>query len=327
MRFLGRVGLVAVVLASHPLGSGIVWAAPSRAAAGEGARRPLADALTGQARSEYEGGRLLFRDGDFAGALIKLGHAYELSHDARLLWNMAACEKNQRHYAKTLTLLQRYQGEGGPLLSESDRQAAAALIQTLSSFVGKVRLTVSEPDAIVYVDGEAVGKAPLVEPLLLDIGKRSLRVGKPGFEDVAQEVMIEGAAETPVNVQLVKRANEGHIIVLAGADDAISLDSRPVGTQRWEGQVAAGDHAIRIQHAGKKTYELALTLRDNETRRLDVTLSPEGTSPWLYVAGATVLAMGAVVGGYFLFKPAPEGTDPSGTLGTAYPALLRRAGR
>jgi PEGA domain len=114
--------------------------------------------------------------------------------------------------------------------------------------------------------------------------------------------------------------------VAAGADDAISLDNHPVGTQRWEGQVAAGDHSVRIQHPGKKTYELALTLRDKETRRLDITLSPEGTSPWLYVAGASVLAIGAAVGGYFLFKPAPEGSDPSGTLGTAYPALLRSRG-
>ena len=31
---------------------------------------PLADALTGPAKAEYEAGKLLYRDGDFAGALI-----------------------------------------------------------------------------------------------------------------------------------------------------------------------------------------------------------------------------------------------------------------
>src|SRR5882724_2714841 len=61
--------------------------------------RPLSESLTGGAKSDYEAARLLYGDGDHAGALVKFQSAFDQSKEPRLLWNMAACEKNLRHYA------------------------------------------------------------------------------------------------------------------------------------------------------------------------------------------------------------------------------------
>jgi len=58
------------------------------------ARPSLADTLTGPAKDDYMAGRLLFGDHDYGGALVKFQSAYTQSKDARLLFNMAACEKN-----------------------------------------------------------------------------------------------------------------------------------------------------------------------------------------------------------------------------------------
>src|SRR5437764_13820664 len=74
--------------------------------------KTLAETLTGPAKSDYETARLLFTDGDFVGAEIKFKSAYETSHDARLLWNMAACEKSQRHYARAVDLVHKYLDAG-----------------------------------------------------------------------------------------------------------------------------------------------------------------------------------------------------------------------
>jgi len=67
--------------------------------------KPLAQTLTGDAKAAYDAAKLLVGDGDFAGAAIKFRAAFDQSHDPRLLWNIAACEKNQRHYARTIALL------------------------------------------------------------------------------------------------------------------------------------------------------------------------------------------------------------------------------
>src|ERR1700733_6393409 len=54
--------------------------------------KPLSATLTGQAKADYDGGVLLYQDGDHATALQKFQHAYDVSKDPRLLWNVAACE-------------------------------------------------------------------------------------------------------------------------------------------------------------------------------------------------------------------------------------------
>src|SRR5688572_33443050 len=69
---------------------------------------PLSEALTGDAKAAYEGGKLLYGDGDFAGARVKFQAAYETAKDPRLLWNVAVCEKGLRHYAKVVELTKKY---------------------------------------------------------------------------------------------------------------------------------------------------------------------------------------------------------------------------
>src|SRR6476469_2894036 len=70
--------------------------------------KPLSDALTSGPNAYCEAARLLYGDGDHAGALVKFQAAFDQSKDPRLLWNMAACEKNLRHYAKVMALVERY---------------------------------------------------------------------------------------------------------------------------------------------------------------------------------------------------------------------------
>ncbi|HEY0466020.1 MAG TPA: hypothetical protein VGC79_17540, partial [Polyangiaceae bacterium] len=81
----------------------------------------LADSLKGMAKADYAAAKILYEDGDFQGALQKLKASYEAAKDPRLLWNMAACEKNLRHYAEVARLVDRYLAEGGALVSPQDR--------------------------------------------------------------------------------------------------------------------------------------------------------------------------------------------------------------
>src|SRR5262245_19046704 len=99
-----------------------VWFAPISYAEGAPAHAaPLSEALTGSAKAEYDAGKILYADGDYAGAALKFGSAYDLSKDPRLLWNMAGAEKNHRHYARVEQLVKRYVSESGAAVNEADR--------------------------------------------------------------------------------------------------------------------------------------------------------------------------------------------------------------
>src|SRR5690348_11091354 len=87
---------VALGAALHGAPARAQTAAPTEPAATPSepsAQLPLAESLTGEAKAEYESGKLLFEHGDFAAAAVKFQHAYEVGKDPRLLWNVAAAEK------------------------------------------------------------------------------------------------------------------------------------------------------------------------------------------------------------------------------------------
>src|SRR4029077_14112449 len=97
-------------------------------------QKPLAQSLPPDARRDYDAGKLLFEDGDYATALLKYQAAYDRTHDARLLWNVAVCQKDLRHYAKAAATLTRYLVEGGDLLSASDRRDATEFARAIAPF-------------------------------------------------------------------------------------------------------------------------------------------------------------------------------------------------
>jgi hypothetical protein len=266
---LGRscVILAALALTHAPAAS----AAPTPAAARKAPPKPLAQTLTGPAKADYDSGKLLYADGDFAGALIKFEHALDLSKDPRLLWNIATCQKAQRHYSRVIALLRRYKTEGAALLTPGDVTDATELIAALEPFTAKLTVKVSEEGADVTVDGESVGASPLAAPVVIDIGERHVRVTKEGFLPFEKAIPI-GGAEATVDVKLDKFVHEGRLTVNAPPSATVFLDDKPIGTGKIELSVPSGGHQIRITAPGMRPYQSEVLIQDKEGRTLDVTL-------------------------------------------------------
>ncbi|MCC6899676.1 MAG: PEGA domain-containing protein [Polyangiaceae bacterium] len=323
--------LLATTVAAQPApGEPVAPVAPPAPAAVDGAEvPPLADALSGAAKAEYEAGKLLYGDGDFAGATLKFQRAYDLSKDGRLLWNVAVCEKNLRHYARVLRVVRRYQTEAGPTLSEADKREATDLVNAVSAFVSPVWVTVNEAGATISVDGEVVARSPFAEPVLVDMGTRRIKVSKRGFRDHTQNVPVAGATELRLSVNLQRAAVDGRLLIVAGPGETIFLDGRVVGEGRWDGKVRPGRHDIRVIGEGKQVHESEVVVREKETRELRLSLramtrekESGGSSGWLWLTGGTALLAGAVVGGYFLFRPEDKDAPPS-VPGTMAPGTVQ----
>jgi hypothetical protein len=277
----------ALVVAALSVGT-VSWRvdAQPRPAKPAAAAKPLAQALTGQAKTDYEAGKTLAGDGDFPGALIKFQSAYDQSKDPRLLWNVAFCEKNMRHYSKVIGTLNRYVAEGNGYLTDKDRKDAQDLIATLQPFTTNATIKVSEDGAQISIDDAPVGTSPLAGPVVLDIGERRIRVTKDGFKPYEKTLPVGGSAAVNVDVALEKEVHEGRLVVNAPPDATLELDEKAMGTGKVDLKVASGGHQIRETAPGMRPFQTEIVIQDNETRQLDVLLEkvPEPEKPKLRVA-------------------------------------------
>lgn len=294
---------------------------PAAAAKKPDPPKPLSQTLTGVAKAEYEAGKILYQDGDHANALLKFKRAYEVSNDPRLLWNVAACEKNLRHYTKVLTAIEKYQKDGGALLTDDDRKDADDLVKTVRTLVSTLHVKVEEPGAEVFVDGEKVGQTPLAAPVLVDVGARKIRIAKPGFKDFERTEQVAGATDVTVTAKLEKDIHEGRLVVEASQGDAISIDGKVIATGRWEGVLPSGGHLLKVSAPKKIAYQSEVLIQDGSTRRIPITLQAEKGFPLVPVlagAGGVLVAAGVITTIVILTRPA----TPEATPGTIAPHVL-----
>jgi hypothetical protein len=277
--------------------------APTRAAGGRTA--PLSQSLAGPAREAFDAAQVLVNNDDYAGAYAKFGQAYDASKDPRLLFNMAVCARNMRDYARMQNLLTRYVSDAADSMSAEDRASVQSALGAIRTLVGKVSLSVNEPDATVSVDDELVGKAPLPAPLVLNLGKHKISASKDGFRGAEQTLDVAGGSDAALTLTLVAQSRGGHLSVVSDDRATVAVDGRPVGTGRFDGVLAGGPHALSVSEPGKVTYHAQVDLRDGETRTLDVALEDErrGAPVWPWIVGGAAVAAGAALGGYLLLQP------------------------
>ncbi len=273
-------------------------------------RASLSESLTGAAKIDFASAQILINNGDLAGAYVKLGQAYDLSKDPRLLFNMALCARDMHDYARMQTLLVRYKREGIAMMAADESAQVDAALAAMRDLVGAVRLTVSEAGATVAVDGETVGTTPLDEGLTLNLGKHKIAVSKTGFQSAEQTVDVPGGSEKPLAIALLVRPETlpAHLIVASDDSATVLIDGKEAARGRFHGPLAAGVHEVSVTESGKVPYKAQVDLQNGETRSVDVTLADDkhAGAAWPWIVGSVVVAAGAALGGYFLLKPADQ---------------------
>jgi hypothetical protein len=264
---------------------------------------------------------MLYEAGDFAGALLKFQLAYDKSNDARLLWDLAVCENSLRRYARALPLVRRYLTEAAKLISPAEQQEAEELVKAISNFVGPVRIEGDQAGASVFVDEVKIGKTPLREPALVDMGDRKITLRKRGYKEATAQVRVLGPTEEQVvKLRLERDIPAATLEVVAGPGQWIAVDDGTVGRNRWEGLVSPGKHVIKVSGVGYKPKEVQADLSSGGKATIWVTAQPlepsDRSNRWPLVAvlgGAAVLV--AVVA-YYGLRPSENraGTPVPGKL-------------
>ncbi len=278
--------------------------------------KSLAESLTGEAKQEYDRAIILYQDSDNTGALAKFARAYELAHDPRLLWNMATCQKGLRHYYKTYVLIEQYLREGSSVLSVETISRAEDTKRLLRDLFSPVTLAIEPVTATVMLDGEAV--PPGMTETGLDLGAHKLHVEAPNFEATDRLLDVPGRTPVPVRVTLKAIVPTSFLQVVSESSATITVDGQGPARGQWDGNVSPGKHTVVVTEAGKIRVKDEVDLIAGSRRSLLVPLKDVslGVPAWVWIGGGVLLA-GAVVGGYFIFRPKDQpAAPPLGKLGS-----------
>lgn len=282
---------------------------------------PLEKVLTGDAKREYSRALMLVEVHEHAAAAIKFRRAYALQSDPRLLREIAVCEKDLRHYARALGLVRDYREKAQCALTPQEVENLRELEEVFQGLTSEMTVLVSEADATILVDGDVVGIAPLSKPIRVDLGQRRITIQKPSFKTVEFDRTVEGGVPLRLVADLQREWRRGRLIVQSDAKDMIAIDGKPLALGRYDGQLNAGGHNIRVSAPGMIPSQMEISLRENEVRTLRIELVPLQKSfdptKMMWIGGGVALLTGAIIGGAASYRSADKPLE-SGTLGNQY---------
>jgi tetratricopeptide (TPR) repeat protein len=166
------------------------------AARAQNAADSTADAPDDNAKKEaarrFEHAIKLYEDGDYTLALAEFERVYELVPDYRVLYNIGQVSMQLGRYARALRTLREYVSRGGQELPSDRRSSVQADLASLEARTATVKLDVKPEGTEVSIDGAVVGKSPLAEPLVVDVGERTVQARATGYVSVGQTLTLAG---------------------------------------------------------------------------------------------------------------------------------------
>ncbi len=178
-------------------------------------------ALAG-ARQHFMAGQDYYTQGRYDKAIEEFEEAYRLEPKPLLLYNIAMAQEKVGELEKAVDYLKRYL-EATP--DNEDRTILLAKVANLEARIAKtgIKITASEAEATVFVDGKDVGKTPVAGVIPLSVGAHKIKVSKKGFEDFKMNVAVSSGQTTPVEA-VMEPGQAGTAKVIEEGDEEESDD-------------------------------------------------------------------------------------------------------
>jgi len=189
--------------------TGLVTTFSNPAAADDAAAAPKE--ARKEASERFRRGVKLYRDADYVAALIEFKRAYALSPNYRVLYNLGQTSRELKDYAAALTSYRQYLEEGGKKIKASRRAEVRTAIDDLVERVGTLSIATNVEGAEIQIDDEVMGRTPLEEPVVVNIGKRRVSATLPGHVPASRVIEVASRDELDVDLELVSldRKNDG----------------------------------------------------------------------------------------------------------------------
>jgi hypothetical protein len=162
------------------------------------------------ATPEEEAARLLdegmkdIKDDKWDLALLAFQRAWVLSKNFMLAANLANAEQHAGKFRDAAEHMTFALSEAPPNLGEDDRKSLEDVLAAARAKVGALVLNVHTPGAVVTVNGELVGTAPLSGVFFLDPGPAVIEAKLSGYLGAKLSKTAVAGEETPVDITLVR---------------------------------------------------------------------------------------------------------------------------
>jgi hypothetical protein len=140
---------------------------------------------------------------------------------------------------------------------------------------GILKVSSMVPDALVYIDGAAVGKVP--QEKKISQGEHSVLVKLEGYKQFEQKVRVEAGQTLPVQADLKAVGRLRILSTPAGA--TVMINGVPAEKPTpLDIEVEVGETVVRIERGGFQPFEQTLTIQGGKTETLSRELAIAGPS-------------------------------------------------
>lgn len=237
----------------------------------------LSSSLKGDAKEAFRRATNLFEVGNYDAARVEFEQAHTLSADARVLYNVAVCDKELERYARAIDVLERSLDQGGSELPRRYVRRVEQTIRALRPFVTTMTVRTSHEGASVLIDDEPAGRTPLDGPLSVDVGEHIVRLEKSGFR--GEPVRVKARSGQPVSVDLtlepVVRQQRIRVTAsgVAGERAEVLVDGVVVGEVPWTGFVETGQRRITVRAQGFAPRTRSVDVKTGSVPTINVSLA------------------------------------------------------
>jgi PEGA domain len=226
--------------------------------------RTVRDGLKPEARVSFDRGVQEYIAKQWSKARQDFAAAYDASGDARILYNVAVCEKSEGNYVAAVSTLRKALSANRDMLDAKFVLTVTDSIAALTQETAELTVAPWDSDMQVSVDGKPGIEGRQGGTFLLDPGSRSITVTKPGFRAIRQEVQAARGG-TPSIAAKLDRSSTAYAVSagdVKGGD--VYIDGKRVGPLPWSGSLDLGQHEIRVEVPGYRSEKKNTLVSDEE---------------------------------------------------------------
>ena len=273
------------------------------------------------AGAHFTKGIEFYKEGNYGAALAEFNAAYKAVPSYEVLFNIGLSERRLFKYGESVKTLNKYLAEGGAKVPKDRREAVKKELDAIKSLVAEVTFKVEGAAASLFVDGEALGKSPQAEPLLIGPGKHTFRAEREGEEP--DEKTLELVSVTKVEVALapkVKALQPGDLTVESFPPLAVlTIDGKIAGTAPVKTSLLEGGHEVIAELEGYVTARTEVVITAGQSRKVTIELEPVGRGVRKFkfpLVGVIITGVGAATlgAGFALTVPGQNASRQVSTL-------------
>ena len=144
----------------------------------------------------------LYREGSYEGALAEFRKAYQISPSYRVLYNIAQTQYALHDFVSAYRSLKQYVAEGGAEIPADRRAQVDDMSAKLAERIARLQIGADADGADIRIDDVSVGKSPLEEAILVNVGTHKVSAVKAGSPEAVRVITVAGKETLKVGLHL-----------------------------------------------------------------------------------------------------------------------------